>query len=372
VLFRHAYYRRAEQAKDWPDTYYSSISDGMCSSKTKIPSRASNIFEFNPTLPVHIQAELVHGRALHVYRTYHNVHGGSNMATHCWLLSLEQESKKRIKQGKKTSLPEVIYHQIDGGPENTAKATLAMCELLVAKRLVQKVVLSRLIVGHTHEDIDAVFALIWTKLRLADALTPDKFAESVFRAVFSKEKEFKLFDLWVIPDYARYFEGYISPSLGRYAKGQWSQMQIIFEATTRSERYPTGVKITHRAYSSDEVKVLKRVPTPPEVSTDPLYDPIANLEREIDEDIKQKGFHGIIWDENEPGPVSSRDCSVEDTIGYRAVRYVVKTFPLPEHEPTIILTRNTAMADISRAICSRIERLSRHCVPDGSHQAQSI
>jgi hypothetical protein len=54
----------------------------------------------------------------------------------------------------------VWLFQVDGGSENTAKAALAICELLVARRLTRQVILSRLLVGHTHEDIDAIFAII--------------------------------------------------------------------------------------------------------------------------------------------------------------------------------------------------------------------
>jgi hypothetical protein len=51
--------------------------------------------------------------------------------------------------------PEVIYFQVDGGPENANVCVLAFCELLVALRMAGKVILTRLPVGHTHEDIDA-------------------------------------------------------------------------------------------------------------------------------------------------------------------------------------------------------------------------
>ena len=46
---------------------------------------------------------------------------------HTFLLSLEERLKKEGKP------PEVLYFQIDGGPENTAKNVIAMMELLVAQ-----------------------------------------------------------------------------------------------------------------------------------------------------------------------------------------------------------------------------------------------
>lgn len=63
-------------------------------------------------------------------------------------------------------LPETLYYQIDGGSENTARAVYFLCELIVARRLVKCIKLSRLMVGHTHCDIDAAFAKIWTHARV--------------------------------------------------------------------------------------------------------------------------------------------------------------------------------------------------------------
>jgi len=52
---------------------------------------------------------------------------------------------RRIKRDGK--LPDTIFIQIDGGVENTAKIFLALCELIVAKGLTKKIILSRLPVG---------------------------------------------------------------------------------------------------------------------------------------------------------------------------------------------------------------------------------
>jgi hypothetical protein len=132
----------------------------MSCNKTKCPHN-SDRYDFKPALPMHIQGQLAHGRFLHIYRCFHNLSAGSNLANYCWLHSLEIEYKKNMAATHNAiGLPDTLYHQIDGGSENTAKATLALCELLVAKRLPRKVVLSRLPVGHTHEDIDAVFGTI--------------------------------------------------------------------------------------------------------------------------------------------------------------------------------------------------------------------
>jgi hypothetical protein len=53
-----------------------------------------------------LQGILLHGRRLDIYRTFENLSVGSNVATHCWLLSLEEVLKKEKK------LPNTIYHQV--------------------------------------------------------------------------------------------------------------------------------------------------------------------------------------------------------------------------------------------------------------------
>lgn len=159
-----AYYARAKQAEHDPDNYVSLISDGMAQNHTKLPWLA-NLKEFSMTVPQHLQGIIDHGNEFVVYRTFHNVIVDSNLAIHCMLMQLEQ----KLVNGK---LPHTIYLQIDGGSENANKYTLSICELLVIRRLCKKVVLTRLPVGHTHENIDGKFALIWVEARNETILTP--------------------------------------------------------------------------------------------------------------------------------------------------------------------------------------------------------
>ena len=100
-------------------------------------------------LSQHFQGLINHGRSFTIYRTFHNVVLGASAQLHCFLLELES---LRLKEGK---LPDTIYYQIDGGIENVAKTVMLVMELIVARRLTKTVYLTRLMVGHTHEDIDA-------------------------------------------------------------------------------------------------------------------------------------------------------------------------------------------------------------------------
>jgi hypothetical protein len=70
-------------------------------------------------------------------------------------------------------------------------------------------------------------------------------------------------------------------------------LQIIFEAvdTTKNpkllERYPMGVKVTQRAYSKDEVVLLKRLPTSDDVSENLLQkNNFKEIEKAVLDDIQ--------------------------------------------------------------------------------------
>ena len=63
--------------------------------------------------------------------------------------------------------------QIDGGSENANQYVLAICELLIVRRVFNKILLTRLPVGHTHEDIDAHFGKIWVAARQTTIMTPE-------------------------------------------------------------------------------------------------------------------------------------------------------------------------------------------------------
>ena len=72
---------------------------------------------------------------------------------------LHREFDRLLKAGNPK--PEKVYIQVDGGSENSARAVFMACEHLVSRKFCPLMVLSRLPVGHTHEDIDSRFGKIW-------------------------------------------------------------------------------------------------------------------------------------------------------------------------------------------------------------------
>ena len=139
---------------------FSCISDGMQQSHSQCPHQGGTQYS-KTAMDLKIQGIIDHGREkFTMYRVFPTVPGNSNLNIYTFLLQLEDWKKQ-----KNGIFPETIFWQIDGGPENSNKAVLAFCEWLVANTPVQKLVLTRLPVGHTHEDIDARFGTIWKYIR---------------------------------------------------------------------------------------------------------------------------------------------------------------------------------------------------------------
>jgi len=107
-------------------------------------------------------------------------------------------------------------------------------------------------VGHTHEDIDARFAVIWNALRLQHLLSPQSYTKAIVGA-FDQKIPVKVEDIWVVPNYTHYFSKSIDKKFGRYAKKEWTQLQFIFEAVEQSSDFPEGVRTTYRRYAADSV-----------------------------------------------------------------------------------------------------------------------
>ena len=207
------------------------------------------------TLPQHVQGMIAHGRSIEIYRTFHNVPVTSNLATHCLLLALE---KVKREEGR---VPDTVYYQIDGGPENTANAVFGIAELIIVRGLAKRVVITRLPVGHTHEDIDSKFAVIWKRIRNKFVLTPVQYAQEIEAVLSTDRTPCHVHDIFIVPDYAAYITPFLDPNLGRYAKrykdADWTQLQFHFVAVPVSESFPLGCRMTYRKYCQDEVLLIE-------------------------------------------------------------------------------------------------------------------
>jgi hypothetical protein len=92
---------------------------------------------------------------------------------------------------------------------------LGIAELIIVRGLAKEVIITRLPVGHTHEDIDSKFAVIWMRLRKSYVLTPMKYKDAIEDCLSTTKIKCTVHDIFVVPDYANYLKPYIDRNLGR-------------------------------------------------------------------------------------------------------------------------------------------------------------
>ncbi len=261
---RRKYKERVAYALANKETVLSLIIDGMDQAHSRCPYMG-RMKQFNNPLKQHLTGVLAHGHGecksfcealyigrlvillfvgLTLYRNVDHVGKGADLTIYCILNEVEKWRKNH--NGK---YPEELLIQIDGGSENANKNLVAMLELLVAKKVSRKIVLTRLPVGHTHEDIDACFAHIWLLVRGLPIATLEEYKELLQTAKSKPE----ITDIYVIPDYDKLLSGCIDPQFGKWAKEEYTQLQWKFEAVPPSLHFPLGVRVMYRAYSSDQV-----------------------------------------------------------------------------------------------------------------------
>ena len=135
---RSCYYAKRLQAVQDPLLYFSTIGDGMAQIHNLLPHLGASGGAISTPLETRLQGLLAHGKTFYIFRYFENVKKGFNSAAHAWLCALDFEFRNCGK------LPETLYHQIDGGVENASALTIALGEFLIHRRLVRKVVFTRL------------------------------------------------------------------------------------------------------------------------------------------------------------------------------------------------------------------------------------
>ena len=212
---RENYHANSMDAVNDPIHKGSWISDGMAQHHCFLPHQG-NKNDFQPKLRQHFQGIINHGRSFNVYRTFPNVKLNANAQIHSLLLDLEKTFRE---EGR---LPDTLYLQIDGGIENVARHVFCVLELIVARRLTKTIYLSRLLKGHTHEDIDARFGVLWQFFCLLDVLSPQDYKRFV-EAAFGPRTPAKLEDIWVVPDYSKIVTPEMDQRFQKYCRDEWTQ-----------------------------------------------------------------------------------------------------------------------------------------------------
>ncbi len=132
-------------------------------------------------------------------------------------------------------------------------------EFLVARGVARNIFYTRLPVGHTHEDIDACFALVWNWFKKKTIFHPDQYKTELEMAMKDSRIPTTVIDIFAIPDYKLFFQPFLDKSLSHLYREDDTKLQWNFQAVQSSIKFPLGVKTMYRSYASDQVVMLKQV-----------------------------------------------------------------------------------------------------------------
>lgn len=127
-----------------------------------------------------------HGLSRTFYRLFPHINGGANVACEVILHEIERRMDYCIENDR--PFPRVLFLQIDGGPENISKVSYALHEHLVQRGVFDRIEVARLPVGHTHEDIDAMFGVLWRAAQGKVLITPQAWKKMAI-AAFNQEED---------------------------------------------------------------------------------------------------------------------------------------------------------------------------------------
>jgi hypothetical protein len=194
-----------------------------------------------------LQTVLVHGRGVYNYSTHPHVKagGGPNFTLECLARTLD---KLQLENPSKP-LPKKLYLQLDNCTgSNKNKYMFAFADMLVRKGVFEEVVLSFLMVGHTHEDIDQLFSVISGKVKVVDMVTPDCMGKIVKNALIDAGYDNVDFEvLTFLHDYKGWLTPLIDPHFKNYRKPHaFSFSRVTTEADGRSTQPTTIPKVRMR------------------------------------------------------------------------------------------------------------------------------
>ena len=165
-------------------TSMSVIIDGMDQANTKLPNPVRHSKDTEPLFQqaVHVTGVLDHGGEVPAQVILEDGRAtkdaNNTISSLCHVLRVHQHSGP---------LPEVLYIQLDNATgENKNRFVLFFCALLVGAGVFEKVKLSFLPVGHTHEDIDQLFSRFAESLRRMDCFSWDDL-ERIIRSSYHSE-----------------------------------------------------------------------------------------------------------------------------------------------------------------------------------------
>ena len=271
------YYQRRAEAASSNGEIGSIIIDKMGTHATQLPL-LSNLNQSKTVFPVAVTGAISHGsNETTFYVSTPNVSTGASYTIHC---ILSEFRKLYAKNGHKPL--KKVYIEIDGASDNVAKAVLAACEHLVFKKFCPYIVLARLPVGHTHEDIDSRFGKLWIFIRDRHIYTFDGFC-TIIKEAFGNSDQIFVQPTLAILDYKAYYDQFIDKHLvDKYSRMEFTQLYFKIQPCRASDIIGEGgnpgsnllVRTNYRKFGQEYTVFLRENPSEGGLSVELPYKPV--------------------------------------------------------------------------------------------------
>jgi hypothetical protein len=184
---KDGYYSRGAKAVMRPANFLSLIVDGADQEKYSLPYRPRPMKTLDNCWrqKIHVMGAISHGRQVFAFIATDDIKQGNNVTIEV----IHRVLLKTIKDEGR--LPPVLYLQLDNTcKQNKAQYTMAYLHSLVDAGVFQKIIVSFLPVGHTHEDIDQFFSVLAKALKHRNCYSREDLAD-IIRNVLPKHDGFK-------------------------------------------------------------------------------------------------------------------------------------------------------------------------------------
>ena len=240
---KHSYYARRSAARDDPDAILSLIIDGADQIKYHLPHFGRIDHDSaGMRLPCLLTGCISHGGPTYCYLGMGNLKQGTNLTIEVMFQVLMDliRSKGRV--------PPICYLQLDNTAKQCkSKFMVGWCGYLVGCGAFEKIILSFLPVGHTHEDIDGLFGNISEKLSGRDAVSREAMKQLIATSCQTQsldENGNRMALVVVNLDHIANFSGYIEPYLVRYPKiSKWHQFEFTKVNTDEGPNVKVRVRL---------------------------------------------------------------------------------------------------------------------------------
>ena len=198
------------------------------------------------------QGVLLYGWGYYLYVCDPRISSNANFNIECFHRTLHKFFDNLMKTPD-AQWPETLTIQVDGASDNKCKTLFMYAEYLIRIGLFDVVMISFLIVGHTHNKMDQKFVPLTFELRRGVVKKLDDLLKN-FKTAYKEEQPQCIEVVKSVADYTTWLLGVAKGTFGGFARrvpDQHRPHQFIITRCTPTPQAPDGVRFDYKNLSVD-------------------------------------------------------------------------------------------------------------------------